>query len=73
MNGIEETPVYWKKSLFDVLAMVKQLGCLTFFMTLSAEDFRWNELISIISKLNNFKLSKKKILRKSHIVTDVSC
>ena len=73
MNGIEETPVYWKKSLFDVLAMVKQLGCLTFFMTLSAADFRWNELISIISKLNNFKLSKKKILRKSHIVTDVSC
>ena len=29
MNGIKGTPSYWK-FLFDVLAMVKQLGCPTF-------------------------------------------
>ena len=61
MNGIKGTPAYWKKILFDVLAIVKQLGCPTFFMTLSSADLRWNELISIIAKLNNLKLSKEDI------------
>ena len=32
--------------------MVKQLGTPTFFLTLSCADLRWNELISIIFKLN---------------------
>ena len=44
MNGIKGTPAYWKKFLFDVLAMVKQLGVPT--------DLRWIELMYIISKLN---------------------
>ena len=41
--------------------MVKQLGCPTFFMTLSSADLRWNELISIIAKLDNPKLSEEDI------------
>ena len=45
MNGSKGTPAYWKKFLFDFLAMVKQLGCATFFMTLSSADLRWNELV----------------------------
>ena len=57
MSGIKGTPGYWKK--FDVLSMVKQLGCPTFFMELSSEDFRRNELISIVSEINNLKLSKE--------------
>ena len=35
MSSIEGTPAYWEKFLFEVLAMVKQLGIPTFFMTLS--------------------------------------
>ena len=46
------TPAYWKRFLFEVLAMVKQLGLPTFFMTLSCADLHWNELVLIISKLN---------------------
>ena len=48
MNELKETPAYWK-----TLAMVKQLGVPTCFMTLaSSVEMRWNELIFIISKLN---------------------
>ena len=52
MNSIKGTPVYWKKldEVDEVLAMVKQLGTPTFFLTLSCADLRWNELISIITK-----------------------
>ena len=40
MNSIKGTPAYWKKFLFDLLAMVRQLGMPTFSMTLSSTDFK---------------------------------
>ena len=52
MSTIKGTPEYWKKFIFQVLAMVKQIGLPTYFMTLSCADLRWVELPSIISKLN---------------------
>ena len=52
MNTIKSTPANWKKFLYEVLAMVKQLGLPKFFMTLSYADLRWKELISVIAKLN---------------------
>ena len=51
------TPAHWIKTLFEVLAMVKQLGIPTFFMALSCADLRWNELIEIIAKLNSLNLT----------------
>ena len=60
MSSIKRTPVYWN-FLFHILEMPKQYGCPTFFMTLSSADLRWNELFSIISEINNFKLSKEDI------------
>ena len=61
MNTIKGTPAYWKRFLFEVLAMVKQLGLPTVFMTLSCADLRWNELVSIMSKLNGLNLSEDDI------------
>ena len=52
MSCTKGTPTYWKKILFDVLAIMKQLGVPTFFMILSFADLRWNELKSVINKLN---------------------
>ena len=56
MNTIKGTSAYWKRFLHEVLAMVKQLVLPTFYMTLSCADLRWNELISIIAKLNRENL-----------------
>ena len=66
MNSIKGTPGYWKKFLFEVLAMVKQLGLPTFFMTLSCANLRWNELISIIAKLKGENLSEEDINKLSY-------
>ena len=38
MSTIRGLPVNWKKFLYEVLAMVKQLGFPTFFMTLSCAN-----------------------------------
>ena len=66
MNAIKGTSAYWKKFLHEVLAMVKQLGIPTFFLTLSCADLRWNELISIISKLNGLNISEEDIDEMSY-------
>ena len=59
MSPIKGTPAYWKKFMKDVMAIVKQLEIPTFFLTLSCADLRWNELLSIISKINGIEVSKK--------------
>ena len=61
MNSIKGTPAYWKKFLFDVLAMVKQLGAPTLFMTLSPADLEWNELVYMINKLYKLDMSEENI------------
>jgi len=61
MNTLKGTPAYWKRFLFEVLAMVKQLGIPTFFMTLSCADLRWNELVEIITKLKGHDISEEEI------------
>ena len=66
MNCIKGTTTYWKKFLSDILAMVKQLGWPTFFMILSSEDLRWNELISITRKLNKTNLPEDDINKLSY-------
>ena len=42
--------------LYDVLAMVKQLGILTYFLTLPFAEVRWEELPYIVNKLNSLGL-----------------
>ena len=66
MSSIKGTPAYWKKFLHQVLAMVKQLGTPTFFLTLSCADLRWNELISIIFKLNRVDISDEEVDEMSY-------
>ena len=41
ISSVKGTPAYWKQFLYDVLAMVKQLGIPTYFLTLSSVDLRW--------------------------------
>ena len=44
--------------------MVKQLEIPTFFLTLSSADLRWNEILTIIRKLNesDFDISNSHIM-----------
>ena len=61
MNQLKGTPAYWKRFLLEVLAMVKQLGLPTYFMTLSCADLRWNELVDIIQKLKGQEMTEEEI------------
>ena len=66
MNTVKGSPAYWKNMLSDVLAMVKQLGIPSFFLTLSCADLRWDELVLIISKLKGQELSQNEVKEMSY-------
>ena len=61
MNSIKGASAYWKKFLFDVWAVVKQLGLPTFFITLSSAALKWNELVSIINKQHELNMLEEDI------------
>ena len=48
MKSLRGTAAYWKDVLFNLLAMVKNLGSPTLFMTLSANDYHWPELADML-------------------------
>ncbi|XP_074549060.1 uncharacterized protein LOC141807175 [Halichoeres trimaculatus] len=48
MQPLRGTPAYWNKSLKDVHAMLRQIGKPTFFLTFSAAEMRWPEVIEVI-------------------------
>ena len=48
---IRNSPQYWENQKKEVFAMIRQLGLPTLFMSLSANDLHWTELIIALGKL----------------------
>ena len=67
MNHIKGTPAFWKRFLLEVLAMIRQLGCPAFFLTLSCADLYWEELILITSELNHIGLTKEVVKSMTYL------
>ena len=49
LKNIRGSPPYWQSELYDVLAMLRSLGIPTFFLTLSAADLHWPEMIQAVA------------------------
>lgn len=49
LKNVRGSPAYWNTVLLDLLAMVRQLGIPTWFLTLSAADMQWPEIIRSIA------------------------
>ena len=47
--------------MYEVVAMVKQLGIPTWFMTLSCADLRWPELFQIISRMHEKDITDEEV------------
>ena len=48
---VRNSPQYWENQKKDVFAMIRQLGLPTLFISLSANDLHWPELILALGKL----------------------
>ena len=47
--------------MYEVVAMVKQLGIPTWFMSLSCADLRWPELFQIISRIQGKDITDEEV------------
>ena len=61
MRQIPGSPPYWQKFMYEVVAMVKQLGIPTWFLTLSCADLRWPELFQIIARNQGINMTDEQI------------
>ena len=50
---LRNSPAYLEKRKKDIFAMIRQLSLPTWFVSLSAADTRWNDLLKMLAKLNN--------------------
>ncbi|KAI8503435.1 hypothetical protein Bbelb_184060 [Branchiostoma belcheri] len=48
LQPVRGTPQYWEKALNELYAMIRQLGIPTWFVTFSAADLRWPEVLEAI-------------------------
>ena len=61
------SPSFWEKKMRDLMAMIRQLGVPTFFLTLSAAETQWNELICILVKISSEKDITEEMARDMQI------
>ena len=65
LQNVRGSPPYWQKVFCDVLAMVRQLGCPTWFMSRSAADMHWPELLTLIEQQRGCQLSEQDVSQLS--------
>ncbi len=51
MKQLRGTPAYWRTVKYDAVAMVRQLGIPTWFLTLSAADLHWYDTLAPLFQL----------------------
>ena len=49
LKNVRGSPAYWQDQLYDVLAMLCMLSISTWFLTLSAADLHWPEMIQAVA------------------------
>ena len=50
LKNVQGSPAYFQGVQYEVLAMIRQLGITTFFLTLSAADMQWPDIIQSIAR-----------------------
>ena len=65
LQNVRGSPAYCRKLLSDLLAMIRQLGSFTVFLTLPAADLRWPDTIRVIASQFSVTLSDEDVVNMS--------
>ena len=65
LKSIRGTPPYWQKMFYEVLSMIRTLGIPTWFLTLSAADMKWPEVIQAIARQYGTIYTENEVLQLS--------
>ena len=67
LNKVRSSPSYWESKKRELLAMIRQFGRPTLFLTLSAGEKIWPELIKTLYKL---KYEKSISLEEAYMLSE---
>ena len=56
-DSTSNTPTYWKKAKYEIMAKLDNFGPFQFFFTLSCADKLWNENLTSILEERNIRIS----------------
>jgi hypothetical protein len=63
LKGIRTSPAHWEDEKKKVMAMIRQVGLPTFFITFSAAETRWPELLVLLCKnVDKLEVSEEEAL-----------
>ncbi len=66
LRANRSTPQFWEWKKMEINAMIRQLGCPTFFITFSPDEENWIDLLIIVTKaLENKTITRVEALSKS--------
>ena len=63
--AVRGSPAYWQKTRYELLAMINQLGIPTFFLTLSAADLQWPDIIKAVASQFGISVSDEDVINMS--------
>ena len=61
MHNMKGTIAYWQRVKLDLLVMFRTLGPPTFFITLTADDMNWPDLLYVLAKRAGMDISKEEV------------
>lgn len=79
LTNVTGTPPYWEQQKKNVLAMVRQFGPFTLFITLTAAETHWKDLLKILKKavdnVDNADVSDLEFEEKARLIREdpVTC
>ena len=54
LDNVKNTPRYWQKTRYELMARLENLGAFTYFFTLSCADMRWPENFTALLRDHTF-------------------
>ena len=63
MKNVWGSPAYWQHQLYEVLAMIRTLDIPTWFLTLSAADMHWPEIIQAIGIQFGKRFTREEVMQ----------
>ena len=63
MRNIRGTAAYWQRAKLDLISMFRTLGPPAYFITLSADDMNWPDLMHVLAKRDGMNLTDEEVLQ----------
>ena len=61
MKNVRGSPAYFQQTLYDLLAMIRQLDIPTWFLTLTAANMKWLDVIQCIAHQYGQTFTEKQV------------